>query len=161
MKELQLYCIPLKPALFLAIATLPKLKILEFTHSDFLEDKWDVSEDIYRSLKTLRLANGFLIEWQVDTETFPKLVELIVEHCHELTQIPSVFGDIDTLKFIRVVKNNRHLGNLVIEIKKDVKTYTGEELLDVHVTDVCYSLGPNISDLLFYFSSHKKNDTFI
>ncbi|KAG5611267.1 hypothetical protein H5410_022548 [Solanum commersonii] len=107
--KLRLHGFPPRPALFLAIATLPKLEILEFIHSDFLQDKWDASEDIYQSLKTLRLANVFLTEWQVDTETFPKLVELILEHCHELTEIPSAFGDIDTLKSIRVVQPSRHL----------------------------------------------------
>ncbi|KAK6791839.1 hypothetical protein RDI58_010920 [Solanum bulbocastanum] len=87
-----------RPALLSTIATFPELEILEIIDSDFLEDEWDTSEDIYQSLKILHLEDVFLTvtECQVDKETFPKLVELILEHCHDLTEIPSAFGDIDT-----------------------------------------------------------------
>ncbi|KAK4721746.1 hypothetical protein R3W88_011979 [Solanum pinnatisectum] len=96
LKELRLHGFPPRPALFSAIATLPELEILEFIHSDFLQDKWDASEDSYQNLKTLRLANVFLTEWRVDKETFSKL-------------------DVEA-----------------------VEAYTGEERLDVHVTNVYY-----------------------
>ncbi|KAH0685699.1 hypothetical protein KY290_017223 [Solanum tuberosum] len=75
LKELQLYSFPLRPALLSAITALPKLEILEFMISNFIENKWDASEDIYQSLKTLTLRVVNLSEWQVDRETFPKLEE--------------------------------------------------------------------------------------
>ncbi|KAH0693407.1 hypothetical protein KY285_020504 [Solanum tuberosum] len=131
LKELRLHSFPLRPTLLSAIATLPELEIQEIINSDFLEDEWDASEDIYQSLKTLHLADVLFTEWQIDKETFPKLVELILEHCNELTEIPSAFGDIDSLKSIRVVQTSRHLGNSAIEIKKDVEAYTRGERLDV------------------------------
>ncbi|WMV19223.1 hypothetical protein MTR67_012608 [Solanum verrucosum] len=75
LKELQLYSFPVRPALLSAIMALPKLEILEFMISNFIENKWDASEDIYQSLKTLTLRVVNLSKWQVDRETFPKLEE--------------------------------------------------------------------------------------
>ncbi|KAH0678281.1 hypothetical protein KY284_019366 [Solanum tuberosum] len=100
LKELRLFNIPVRPALLSAIAALPQLEILEIIDSNFEEDKWDASEDIYQSLKTLRL-------------------------------IPSAFGDIDTLKSIRVLQSRRELGDSAMEIKKDVAAYTGEDRLHI------------------------------
>nr|WPV71171.1 Hero-cluster NLR-H [synthetic construct] len=134
LKELRLYYIPMRPALLSAIAALPQLEILEIIYCDFLEDKWDASEDIYQSLKTLVLRMVNLSEWHVDRETFPMLEELILEKCFMRREIPCAFGDIDTLKSIRVVKCNRDLGDSAIEIKKDVAAYTGEDRLHVDIS---------------------------
>ncbi|KAG5615490.1 hypothetical protein H5410_015314, partial [Solanum commersonii] len=49
LKELQLYSFPLRPALLSKITALPKLEILEFMISNFIENKWDASEDIYQN----------------------------------------------------------------------------------------------------------------
>ncbi|KAH0681834.1 hypothetical protein KY289_019586 [Solanum tuberosum] len=134
LKELGLYDIPVRPALLSAITALPQLEILEIIFSDFVEDKWDASEDIYQSLKTLTLRRVVLSEWEVDRETFPKLEELILESCYKLMEIPSVFGDIDTLKSIQVVQSKREVGDSAMEIKKDVAAYTGEDRLHVHIS---------------------------
>ncbi|KAH0756936.1 hypothetical protein KY290_020429 [Solanum tuberosum] len=136
LKELWLYSFPVRAALLSAIAALPQLENLEIINSNFVETKWDASEDMYQSLKTLRLEYPKLLEWEVDRETFPKLEELILEDCYKLTEIPCAFGDIDTLKSIRVVHSNREIGDSAMEIKKDVAAYTGEDRLDVHISDV-------------------------
>ncbi|KAG5577977.1 hypothetical protein H5410_058111 [Solanum commersonii] len=134
LKDLQLFRFPLTPALLSAIMALPQLEILAIKYSYFVEDKWDASEDMYQSLKTLTLQEVDLSEWEADKETFPKLEELILERCYMLTEIPSVFGDIDTLKSIQVVKSKREVGDSAMEIKKDVAAYTGEDRLHVHIS---------------------------
>ncbi|KAH0678286.1 hypothetical protein KY284_019371 [Solanum tuberosum] len=136
LKELRLHSFLVRPALLSAIAELPQLEILEFLESNFVEDKWDASEDMYQSLKTLTLREVNLSEWEVDREAFPKLEELILDNCYKLTEIPSVFGDIDTLKSIQVVQSKREVGYSAMEIKKDVASYTGEDRLHVHISDV-------------------------
>ncbi|XP_027771929.1 putative late blight resistance protein homolog R1A-3 [Solanum pennellii] len=133
LKELRLFDIPVRPVLLSAIVALPQLEILEINCCDFVEDKWDASEDIYQSLKTLRLACPELSEWEVDRETFPKLEELILAHCEDLTEIPCAFGDIDSLKSIRFVKSELELGDSAMKIKKDVMDFTGEDRLHVHI----------------------------
>ncbi|KAH0756938.1 hypothetical protein KY290_020431 [Solanum tuberosum] len=134
LKELRLCWFTMAPALLSAIAELPQLEILEFIKSNFMEDKWDASEDMYQSLKTLTLRKVNLSEWEVDKETFPKLEELILDNVYKLTEIPSVFGDIDTLRSIQVVQSKREVGDSAMEIKKDVAAYTGEDRLHVHIS---------------------------
>ncbi|KAL3370045.1 hypothetical protein AABB24_007198 [Solanum stoloniferum] len=118
LKELRLCDFLLRPDLLSLIAALPELEILEFIDCEFVEDKWDASEDIYQSLKTFSMRMANHSEWQVDMETFPKLEELRLEHCHKLTEIPSAFIDIHTLKSIHLTNNKRELVDSAIEIKK-------------------------------------------
>ncbi|KAH0678283.1 hypothetical protein KY284_019368 [Solanum tuberosum] len=135
LKELRLFNFLLTPALLSAITALPQLEILAIILSVFVEDKLYESEDIYQSLKTLSLQMVDLSVWEVDSGTFPKLEELILENCYELTEIPCAFGDIDTLKSIRVVHSICEIGDSAMEIKKDVAAYTGEDRLDVDISD--------------------------
>ncbi|KAH0689123.1 hypothetical protein KY289_016481 [Solanum tuberosum] len=141
LKVLRLYGFLLRPTLLSVIVALPELEILVLNTSDFSEDKWDASKDIYQSLKTLHLENVKLSEWQVDRETFPNLEELILEYCFKLTEIPSAFGDIDTLKSIRVVQSKCELGDSAMEMRKDVEAYTGENKLHVHLSYEYSALG--------------------
>ncbi|KAH0756931.1 hypothetical protein KY290_020424 [Solanum tuberosum] len=136
LKELRLSDFTMIPDLLSAIMLLPHLEILEIMHCYFVETKWDASEYMYQSLKTLHLEYPELSEWQVDRDSFPKLEELILQHCYKLTEIPSAFGDIDALKSIRVAHSNREIGDSAIEIMKDVAAYTGEDRLQVHISDV-------------------------
>uniref|UniRef100_M1CVN4 Hero resistance protein n=1 Tax=Solanum tuberosum TaxID=4113 RepID=M1CVN4_SOLTU len=136
LKELRLNGFPLRPDLLSVIAALPELEILEFIYCEFVEDKWDASEDIYQSLKTLSMRMVNHSEWQVDMETFPKLEELRLEHCYKLTEIPSAFIDTHTLKSIHLTNTKRELGDSAIEIKKQVEAFTGEDRPQVHIEDV-------------------------
>ncbi|WMV23025.1 hypothetical protein MTR67_016410 [Solanum verrucosum] len=136
LKELRLYGFPLRPDLLSLIVALPELEILEFIDCEFVEDKWDASEDIYQSLKTFSMQMVNHSEWQVDMETFPKLEELRLEHCYKLTEIPSAFIDIHTLKSIHLTNNKRELGDSAIEIKKQIVDFAGEDRLQLHISDV-------------------------
>ncbi|KAH0756934.1 hypothetical protein KY290_020427 [Solanum tuberosum] len=133
LKELRLHFFDMRPALLSAIAALPQLEILAIINSEFVEDKWDASEDMYQSLKSLTLRQVNLSEWQVDQGTFPKLEELIVEYCEEFTEIPCAFADIDTLKFIHLTNINCQVGDSAMKIKKDVIAFAGEDRLQVHL----------------------------
>ncbi|KAK4720594.1 hypothetical protein R3W88_010827 [Solanum pinnatisectum] len=135
LKELRLYDFPLRPDLLSAIAALPELEILEFIYCEFMEDKWDAGEHIYQRLKTLSMLMVNHSEWQVDSETFPKLEELILRHCYKLTEIPSAFMDIDTLKSIHLSNNKRELGDSAIEIEKQIVDFKGEYRLQVHIEE--------------------------
>ena len=126
----------MRPALLSAIVALPQLEILEINYCEFVDYKWDASEDIYQSLKTLRLACPELLVWEVYRETFPKLEELILENCFMLTEIPYAFGNIDTLKSIRLVQSELELGDSAMKIKEDVIHFTGEDRLHVHISSM-------------------------
>ncbi|XP_069152468.1 hero resistance protein 1 homologue isoform X1 [Solanum lycopersicum] len=134
LKELRLHFFTVTPTLLSAIAALPQLEILAIIYANFMEDKWDASEDMYQCLKTLSLSFNKLSEWEVDRETFPKLEELILAHCEELTEIPCAFGDIDTLKTIHLTYIKRQLADSADEIKKQIVDFTGEDRLHVHIS---------------------------
>ncbi|KAH0723748.1 hypothetical protein KY289_006792 [Solanum tuberosum] len=136
LKELRLADFLVTPVLLSAIAALPQLEILEIMCSRFVEDKWDASEDIYQSLKTLSLRRVKLSEWKVDRETFPNLEELIVEDCYELTEIPCAFADIDTLKSIHLSNIEPELVYSALEIKKQIVEIAGEDRLQVYFSGV-------------------------
>ncbi|KAH0692246.1 hypothetical protein KY285_019343 [Solanum tuberosum] len=136
LKELRLAGFSLRPDLLSAIATLPQLEILEFVSCNFVEDKWDASEHIYQCLKTLSMRVVNHSEWEVDTETFPKLEELILEQCYKLREIPCAFMDIHTLKSIHLINIKCELGDSAIEIKKQVVDFAGEDRLQLHIADV-------------------------
>ncbi|XP_069152474.1 putative late blight resistance protein homolog R1B-16 [Solanum lycopersicum] len=134
LKELRLTGFLLRPDLLSVIAALPELEIMEFSSCKFVDKKWDASEDIYLSLKTLILRDVQLSEWQVERETFPKLEKFILKLCITLWEIPCAFIDIDTLKSIDLRGVRRELGDSAIEIKKNVADFTGEDRLDVHTS---------------------------
>ncbi|XP_027771972.1 putative late blight resistance protein homolog R1A-3 isoform X2 [Solanum pennellii] len=137
LKELRLHSFTITPALLSAIAALPQLEILAIIQSYFMEDKWDASKDIYQSLKTLSLSFIKLSEWEVDrSETFPELEELILEKCFMLKEIPSAFGEIETLKSIRLVQCELELADSAMKIKKDVMDFAGEDRLHVHISSM-------------------------
>nr|WPV71173.1 Hero-cluster NLR-F [synthetic construct] len=134
LKELRLFGFLLRPDLLSAIAALPKLDITELYLCNFVDNKWDASEHIYQSLKTLILRDVLLSEWQVGKETFPKLEKLILTYFSELGEIPCAFIDVDTLKSIDLSYVGCELGDSAIEIKKNVADFTGEDRLDVHTS---------------------------
>ncbi|KAG5608452.1 hypothetical protein H5410_019733 [Solanum commersonii] len=151
LKELRLYGFVMIPDLLSAITLLPQLEILEIKCSDFVEYKWDASEDIYQSLKTLRLQVVDLSEWEVDRETFPKLEELILESCYKLTEIPCAFADIETLKSIHLMSMYREIEDSAIEIKKQIIDFAGEDRLQVYLADVLYELEAEEEDETEHF----------
>ncbi|KAL3370044.1 hypothetical protein AABB24_007197 [Solanum stoloniferum] len=140
LKELRLFGFPLTPALLSAITALPQLEILAIRNSRFLKCKWDASEDIYQSLKTLTLQEVKLSEWEVDRETFPKLEELKLVYCEEFPEIPCAFAEIETLKSIHLMIVNREVKDSAIEIKKQIIDFAGEDRLQVYLSDVLYEL---------------------
>ncbi|MCE5165765.1 hypothetical protein HAX54_012097 [Datura stramonium] len=132
-KELRLYNFPMRLAFLSAIVALPQLEILEFNGSELPEDKCNAREDIFQSLKSLSLIGVYLSEGQVYTETFPQLEQLMLEDIRQLKEIPSTFGNIDTLKSIHLDSVDQDLVDSSIEMKHDVAGFKGEDRLDVHV----------------------------
>ncbi|WMV23006.1 hypothetical protein MTR67_016391 [Solanum verrucosum] len=159
LKELRLFGFPLTPALLSAITALPQLEILAIRNSRFLKCKWDASEDIYQSLKTLTLQEVKLSEWEVDRETFPKLEELKLVYCEEFPEIPCAFAEIETLKSIHLMIVNREVKDSAIEIKKQIIDFAGEDRLQVYLSDVLYELEAEEEDQTEWFDDNVVLDT--
>ncbi|KAM3235051.1 hypothetical protein P3L10_015087 [Capsicum annuum] len=71
-------------------------------------------------------------EWQVIAdESFPVLEELYIK-CDKLIEIPESFGDIASLKLIKVY-GSPQLKESALNIKEYVEEITGEDKLEVEI----------------------------
>ncbi|KAM3376141.1 hypothetical protein BC332_15106 [Capsicum chinense] len=91
-------------------------------------------EDTFQKLKYLMLEELTLAKWEIGEEFFPVLEKLELWRCHKLEEIPSSFGDIYSLKSIKLVESPQ-LEDSALKIKQDVEEMTGEDKLQI--------LGPN------------------
>ncbi|PHT44764.1 hypothetical protein CQW23_13922 [Capsicum baccatum] len=94
-------------------------------------EEWNMGEeDTFQKLKYLRLEELTLAKWEIGGEFFPVLEKLELWRCHKLEEIPSSFGDIYSLKSIRLVESPQ-LEDSALKIKQDVEEMTGEDKLQI------------------------------
>ncbi|CAN4101963.1 unnamed protein product [Withania somnifera] len=91
-------------------------------------------EDTFVNLKYLKLEEVNLAKWDGGEESFPMLEKLELWGCPKLEEIPPSFGDIYSLKIIKLVESPQ-LENSAKNIKEYVEEMTGEDKLQI--------LGPN------------------
>ncbi|CAN4102219.1 unnamed protein product [Withania somnifera] len=87
-------------------------------------------EDTFDSLKFLKLEGVNLAKWEVGEESFPVLEKLELWRCFKLTEIPHGFGDIYSLKIIKLVESPQ-LEDSAKSIKEYVEEITGEDKLQI------------------------------
>ncbi|WMV32478.1 hypothetical protein MTR67_025863 [Solanum verrucosum] len=106
LKKLCLYYFPLTSDSLSTIVRLPNLEELSLHRTIIQGGEWNIGEeDIFENLKCLTLSKVTLSKWEVGEESFPVLEKLDLLECHELEEIPPSFGDIDSLKIIKLVKS--------------------------------------------------------
>ncbi|KAG5598897.1 hypothetical protein H5410_030267, partial [Solanum commersonii] len=106
LKKLCLYDFPLTSDSLSTIVRLPNLEELSLHRTIIQGGEWNIGEeDIFENLKCLTLSKVTLSKWEVGEESFPVLERLDLLECHELEEIPPSFGDIDSLKIIKLVKS--------------------------------------------------------
>ncbi|CAN4101972.1 unnamed protein product [Withania somnifera] len=87
-------------------------------------------EDTFVNLKYLKLEEVNLAKWEVGEESFPVLEKLKLMGCPKLEEIPPSFGDIYSLKIIKLVENPQ-LEDSAKNIKEYVEDMTGEDKLQI------------------------------
>ncbi|KAI3470795.1 hypothetical protein Pfo_027458 [Paulownia fortunei] len=85
------------------IGSLHNLEILKLRFCSLHDPEWELHEGEFSRLKVLLLENMNLVRWRAETDHFPNLECLIIEHCDKLEEIPSSFGDIPTLQLIKLL----------------------------------------------------------
>ncbi|XP_047269317.1 protein TRANSPORT INHIBITOR RESPONSE 1-like [Capsicum annuum] len=134
LKILSLWDFPLTSDSLSTIAKLPNLKEL-FLRRTIIGEEWNMGEeDTFENLKFLYLDEVTLAKWEFGEESFPVLEKLELWGCHKLTEIPPNFGDIGSLKIIKLVKSPQ-LEDSALEITQYVEDNTGVDKLQI--------LGPN------------------
>ncbi|KAL0404148.1 UNVERIFIED_CONTAM: hypothetical protein Sradi_2055600 [Sesamum radiatum] len=94
-----------------AIGSLHNLEILKLRFCSLQDDEWELSEGEFYRLKILVLEGMNIVQWRAETDHFPSLEQLIVNHCRKLEEIPPGFGDTPTLQLIKVVGGSRSCEN--------------------------------------------------
>uniref|UniRef100_A0A0V0GNA5 Putative ovule protein n=1 Tax=Solanum chacoense TaxID=4108 RepID=A0A0V0GNA5_SOLCH len=87
-------------------------------------------EDIFENLKFLKLDRPTLSKWEAGEESFPALEKLKLEGCCDLEEIPPSFGDIWSLKIIKLVENPQ-LKDSALKIKEYAEDMRGGDELQV------------------------------
>ncbi|XP_016575980.2 putative late blight resistance protein homolog R1B-16 isoform X1 [Capsicum annuum] len=131
LKILSMFDFPLASDSLSAIARLPNLEELFLTRAIIQGEEWNMGEeDTFVNLKFLQLYEVTLAKWEVREESFPVLEKLVLWKCHILEEIPSSFGDICSLKIIKLVKSPQ-LEDSALEIKQYVDDITGGYSLQI------------------------------
>ncbi|KAH0724213.1 hypothetical protein KY285_000075 [Solanum tuberosum] len=112
------------------IGRLPNLVVLKLEHRAFQQGKWDIEDEESPTLKVLKLRSLKITTWNASDESLSNLEQLLVESCFHLQEIPSVVGEILTLKMIEVKRCGESLENSVRQIQEEQEGY-GNEVLKV------------------------------
>ncbi|KAM3287943.1 hypothetical protein P3S67_021373 [Capsicum chacoense] len=106
------------------VATLPRLAVLKLLHVITKYEVWEVTREQFPPIKFLKLHDPDILEWNVADDAFPCLEHLVLRKCRYLEEIPSSFGDMATLKSIKVLECNDSL----VESAKDIRETQVEEI---------------------------------
>ncbi|PHT44399.1 hypothetical protein CQW23_13557 [Capsicum baccatum] len=92
-------------------------------------------EDTFLNLKYLNLDEVTLAKWEFGDESFPVLEKLGLWGCRKLEEIPPSFGDICSLKIIKLVESPQ-LEDSAKNIKQYVEDLGGDQLLVLGPTNI-------------------------
>ncbi|PHU13684.1 hypothetical protein BC332_14889 [Capsicum chinense] len=135
LKALVLCDFPLASVSLSTIARLSNLEELFIIRTIIKGGEWNMrEEDTFENLKFLKLDKVTLAKWEVGEKSFPVLEKIVLRECRELEEIPSSFGDIYSLKIIKLVASPQ-LKDSAQKIKEYVEETTGEDKVQI--------LGPN------------------
>ncbi|KAM3269467.1 hypothetical protein P3S67_030349 [Capsicum chacoense] len=119
-----------------SIAKLQHLETLKLSEIYFTGEKhWDLSDKMFKVLRVLKLHRVFMTEWICSEESFPELECLVIRSCSKLEEIPTSFGDIRSLRLIKVIDCSNSVGDSALLINQYVEEMCGEDLLQVDILE--------------------------
>ncbi|WMV31860.1 hypothetical protein MTR67_025245 [Solanum verrucosum] len=113
------------------LVRLPNLEELSLYRTIIHGEEWNMGEeDTFENLTLLKLYQVTLSKWEVGEESFPALEKLKLEGYCKLEEIPPSFGDIWSLKIIKLVKSPQ-LEDSSMKIKEYAEDMRGGDELQV------------------------------
>ncbi|KAL3534962.1 hypothetical protein ACH5RR_003423 [Cinchona calisaya] len=97
--------------------------VLKLRSIAFVRHALYVKNGEFLNLKFLAVYHSEIEEWVVPTEPFPSLEQLVLTDCTKLEGIPSSFGEISTLKIIKLqgcCPNVEKLARKIFEEQQDM-----------------------------------------
>lgn len=101
------------------IGKLPCLQVLTLIDCRFHGDRWNVEENEFPNLKQLELEHLEIECWEATVDSFPCLEKLILHECHKLLGIPLCFGEVPTLRTLKVEYCSEGVETSAIQIQKE------------------------------------------
>ncbi|KAK4437226.1 putative late blight resistance proteinR1C-3 [Sesamum alatum] len=119
-------------------SVLPNLETFKLSsYNAYKGGEWDQVEGEFPRLKVLIISRGNLKWWRTENIQFPNLEFLVLNFMRDLKEIPSVMGDIPTLRSIHVEYCNDsliQLGKQIVEEQHD----NGNESLQLYINKTRY-----------------------
>ncbi|XP_057808773.1 putative late blight resistance protein homolog R1B-16 [Salvia miltiorrhiza] len=98
------------------LGSLQELEELKLKNDAFVGDKWEVHDEGFPNLKTLKIESLHLIHWKSTSAHFPKLKRLMLSKCEKLREIPVELADISTFQELHL----RNANQSAIECANDI-----------------------------------------
>nr|GMD15303.1 putative late blight resistance protein homolog R1B-14 [Ipomoea batatas] len=99
------------------LSLLEELEVLKLEENAFRGEFCDVSNIVFKQLRYLRIGRTNLVSWKVSKDSFQALKYLILRHCNVLESVPSVFGEVESLKVMELFCTNGRAANSAREIQ--------------------------------------------
>lgn len=110
------------------IGRLPSLVVLKLEHRAFQQGNWNIGDEEFPNLKVLKLRSLQITTWDASSESLTNLEQILVESCFHLQEIPSILGEIPTLKMIEVKRCGESLENSAKGIQEEQEGYGNENI---------------------------------
>ncbi|KAL8529737.1 hypothetical protein ACS0TY_006971 [Phlomoides rotata] len=117
------------------VGSLPHLEVLKLK---FFGDgfSWNPLEGEYLRLRYLKMERCKLKCWNADDTHFPVLENLVLDGMHDLNEIPSGIGDINTLQCIHLVNCSLSVALSAIKILEEQESLGNQGLqVKIHIRD--------------------------
>nr|GMD13586.1 putative late blight resistance protein homolog R1B-8 [Ipomoea batatas] len=101
-----------------ALGSLDELEVLKLEDNAFRGESCDVRTVVFKQLKYFRIESTDLVSWTASKDSFPVLKCLFLIHCTELDAVPVEFGEIESLKLLKLYYTNYSAVNSAQEIQK-------------------------------------------
>nr|GLL32189.1 putative late blight resistance protein homolog R1B-14 [Ipomoea trifida] len=100
------------------LSLLEELEVLKLEENAFRGEFCDASNIVFKQLRYLRIGRTNLVSWKVSKDSFQALKYLILRHCNVLESVPSVFGEVESLKVMELFCTNTRAANSARDIQK-------------------------------------------
>ncbi|CAI9096260.1 OLC1v1032359C1 [Oldenlandia corymbosa var. corymbosa] len=87
---------------FSAIGELPNLRVLKLVSISFDSETWDMKDNEFQQLECLKLDSLKLVGWNAYSDHLPNIRRLVLRSCTQLQEVPSCFGESNTLQTIEL-----------------------------------------------------------
>ncbi|KAL8538154.1 hypothetical protein ACS0TY_000206 [Phlomoides rotata] len=148
------------------IGSLPLLEFLRLDLSACCGQEWETVEGQFCSLKFLQIKECYELKyWRMDSNHFPCLEHLLLQHIIELEEIPSSIGDIPTLELIELENCSTPVEDSAKRIQAEQVELGNEDLQVIICTVAAKRFGSQFPDIRtgdeYFYEEEEEDQTYL